>query len=183
MVDENHYRSLGVWCPLIDVDANNGTFCIVEGSHKFYKTYRSPSIPWIYNQEGLNEVIDQYKLTLSISKGQAVVFDHACIHSTVPNQSDAPRPAVFTGIRPKESPIHHYFHHKDSGQIEGFEVDGDFLYSYDYVSRPEGPNVKSLCFVDYTPPVILPKELERKIKKQLNKGKSLFSRARSLFAH
>lgn len=161
LVDEDKYRSLGIWCPLLDVNATNGTFCILSGSHKFFKTYRSPTIPAAYHSDELNKIIDANKITLNVRKGDVIVFDHAAVHSTTPNQMDKPRGAVFIGIRPAGSPILHYYYHKDSGEIEGFEVDGDFFYTYDYTSRPN--NYKSIGFVKPEFPIIPTDALKKKI--------------------
>lgn len=176
LVDEEKHRSLGIWCPLLDVNASNGTFCILSGSHRFFKTYRSPTIPAAYHSDELNEIIDANKITLNVRKGDVIVFDHAAVHSTTPNQTDKPRGSVFIGIRPVDSPILHYYYNKDSGSIEGFEVDGDFFYNYDYVSRPEG--YKSIGFVTQEFPQIPADELKKKIKAHRWQRQNIFQNIR-----
>ncbi|MBL7794262.1 MAG: phytanoyl-CoA dioxygenase family protein [Saprospiraceae bacterium] len=176
LVDEDKYRSIGIWCPLLDVDASNGTFCILSGSHKFFKIFRSPTIPPAYHSDELNAIIDKYKKVLSVKKGDVIVFDHAAMHSTTPNLMDKPRPSIFIGIRPAESPILHYFYHKDSGKIEGFEVDGDFFYNYDYVSRPD--NYKSIGFVEQEYPLVPAEELIKKILTHRLERRNIFTNLR-----
>jgi hypothetical protein len=161
LVDEELHRSCSIWCPMLDVSAANGAFCILEGSHRFFKSYRSPSIRSIYHEPALEAIINTHKKVLPIKKGDVLIFDHACVHSTNPNLSSQRRGAVSIGIRPAVSPIHHYFYHKDTDRIEGFEVDGDFFYNYDYVSRP---NYKSLGFVNFEKPQITPAALLQKIR-------------------
>ena len=34
VADPEHYTSLTIWCPLVDVDKSNGTLQVVQGSHK-----------------------------------------------------------------------------------------------------------------------------------------------------
>ncbi|HMO39711.1 MAG TPA: phytanoyl-CoA dioxygenase family protein [Saprospiraceae bacterium] len=163
LVNEAQHRSLGIWCPLLDVNASNGTFCILSGSHRFFDTFRSPTIPAAYHTDELNAIIDAHKTVLNVRLGDAIIFDHAAVHSTTPNRSNRPRGAVFIGIRPADSPILHFFYDKDTKRIEGFEVDGDFFYTYDYVSRPIG--YKSIGFVEPEFPVVPTDALMRKIKR------------------
>lgn len=164
MVEETKHRSYGVWCPLLDVDENNGTFSILKGSHRFYANYRSCTIPWPFNTPEMDRLIEKNKTTLKVSKGQAIIFDHAIIHSTTPNQSKLRRGSIFLGLKPKSSPIHHYYYDKINNTIECFEVDGDFFYNYDYVSRPNG--YKSLGIVRNPFPEITFSSLNKKIWNQ-----------------
>lgn len=184
MIDETKYRSYGIWCPLLDVDESNGTFCILKGSHRFYSNYRSCTIPWCYNTDEMNRIIDKNKTTLNVKKGQAIIFDHAIIHSTTPNQTEKRRGVIFLGLKPKSSPIYHYYYDKEQNTIEGFEVDGDFFYHYDYVTRPNG--YKSLGFVKDPVPNITASLLKRKIWnsnwKQLNFVKRLRYRNHGIHA-
>jgi len=163
LVDERAYRSYGVWAPLIDVSDSNGAFCIVPGSHRFYQNFRSPTIPWIYNTPELNTLINEHQKLLPLRKGQAILFDHACIHATVPNHSDNIRPAVFTGIRPAEAATLHHYLDQETNTLEEYEVNGDFFFSYDYRSRPSAPHAILRRSFPYKPPVITSRELKRKI--------------------
>lgn len=162
LVDETKYRSYGIWCPLLDVDIQNGTFCLLPGSHHFYQTYRSCTAPGIYAKQEIKEVIDTHKVALKLKKGQVVIFDHAMVHSTTPNLSQQRRTAVFMGVRPAAAAVLHYYYDKAQQSIECFEVDADFFYQYDYVSRPA--NYKSLGVLDYKFPDLDAKSLKNKIK-------------------
>jgi hypothetical protein len=164
LVDERKYRSYGVWAPLIDVSDANGAFCIVPGSHKFYPNFRSPTIPWVYNTPELNAVIDESHELLPLRKGQAILFDHACIHATVPNNSPDIRPAVFTGIRPAAAETLHHYLDPETNTLEEYEVDGDFFFSYDYRSRPAAPHATLRRRFPYQAPRITPEDLKRKIR-------------------
>ena len=158
LVDERHHRSVGIWAPLLDTDAANGTFCVLPGSHRFFETYRSPTIPSIYVQDDLEPVIQRHRRVLSVRQGQAVVFDHALVHATTPNASARPRAAAFVGIKPRPAPMRFYW--RDGERIEAFAIEPSFLYRYDYVSRPAA---ESLGHLDYALPRLAPTELEARI--------------------
>ncbi len=161
MVDEKIARTYSVWIPLIDVDERNGTFCILEGSHNFFKGYRSSTIPWQYSGEKYQDIINKYRKPLKIKKGYAVIFDNAMIHATTPNNSNESRIAVIIGLKPTEEKLLHFYQTGQPDKVEVFEVDADFFSNYDYKSRPSA--YKSLGVIDNEVINISPEEFENAI--------------------
>lgn len=157
LVDERKARTLGVWAPMLDVDGSNGTFCVLPGSHRFHETYRSPTISSIYAKDELWEVIDRHRKVLPVKRGQAVVFDHALIHATTANQSTKRRGAVFFGLKPKSAEMRFYWQDPREKKVEAFHIEPEFLYQYDYQSRPQA---KSLGHLSWSPPHVEPMDLE-----------------------
>ena len=48
-VDERRFRSVTVWCPLVDVEQRNGALELLPGSHRILTHARcSPSLPETY---------------------------------------------------------------------------------------------------------------------------------------
>lgn len=140
LVDEDYYTSIGVWCPLIDTNPRNGGFSILPKSHHLPKTFRSSTLDFAYKEFG--DWIDENKIDLTIKAGEAVVFNHSCIHSTCSNQTDQPRHAIFFGLRDQNSQLlHHYFNGKE---VEEYLIDNNFFYTYDYASRPKGYKLNRL---------------------------------------
>ncbi|MEM7479605.1 MAG: phytanoyl-CoA dioxygenase family protein [Acidobacteriota bacterium] len=160
LVDEGEHRSIGIWAPLLDTDAGNGTFCVLPGSHRFHETYRSPTIPSIYARDELEAVVDAHRQVLTVRRGQAVLFDHALIHATTSNTSRERRSAAFVGVKPRRAEMRFYWLDPEAQKIEAFRIERDFLYRYDYRSRPEAP---SLGFLPWNPPELSPDDLEQAI--------------------
>ncbi|MEM7049873.1 MAG: phytanoyl-CoA dioxygenase family protein [Acidobacteriota bacterium] len=157
LVDEAEHRSLGIWAPLLDVDAKNGTFCVLSGSHRFHETYRSPTIPSIYARDDLDALIAEHRQVLEVRRGQAVIFDHALIHATTPNRSDRRRSAAFCGIKPRRAEMRFFWLDPQAERVEAFRIERDFLYRYDYQSRPEA---ESLGHLPWEPPEVTVEGLE-----------------------
>jgi hypothetical protein len=149
MVDETIQRTYGIWIPLQDVNHKNGTVTILPGSHNYYPlTYRSATIPWIYDDSEIKDLIKENQEVLNLKAGEAVIFDNAIIHSTTENETADNRAAIFFGIKPYDMQLIHFYGHSDSGKIECFETTRSFFHEYDYISKPAG---KSLGFVGKNP--------------------------------
>src|SRR5690606_39009099 len=48
IVDEKYGQSAAIFCPIQDVDENNGCIQVLKGSHKWFKNIRSFDIPSIF---------------------------------------------------------------------------------------------------------------------------------------
>ena len=87
MVDETKYTGLIVWCPLVDVDENNGGLLIVDKSHRFISNHRGTDIDMPYS--GIEDLVEQeqYSKPLRLKAGEAVIFDHRLWHASTSNTS------------------------------------------------------------------------------------------------
>lgn len=177
IVNESKARSYNIWIPLIDVFESNGALGVVEGSHKFFQSYRSSTVPALYEAQELKDLLWEHTSLLDMKAGQGVIFDHATVHSSTPNTSDVNRPAIIVGIMPAGEQMFHYYLDKEKNKVEEFEVDRDFFFTYDYQSRPEG--VKSTGFLDYELPSVKPEELLDKINQHKKVEAGFFSKLMS----
>jgi hypothetical protein len=102
--NEPNANSFTCWIPLVATNTANGKMGFLPGSHNRFTGYRaSPSPPFghIFPQDesllkGV-EYIDQLA-------GEPVVFNHRVIHGSLPNKTNADRPALgftFTSIHNK----------------------------------------------------------------------------------
>ncbi len=125
---EPHY---GIWCPLLDVNENNGAFCLIEGSHKFsHQIYVNgvnwPFIPLAADLNNATKVVD-------LKAGQIVLFDLRLIHNATPNNTAEHR--VVVCVRLTHQRTQYYSFHCtdiDSGTVAVYEERGDFYLRDDW---------------------------------------------------
>lgn len=103
-VDESQCFSIGIWCPLVDVDERNGCLRVVPGSHLLNRNPRSVMIPFPYS-ELLPSLREHYLQSIPMQAGQAFVYSSSLFHSSNPNTSNALR-LVAAGLAiPRETPL------------------------------------------------------------------------------
>lgn len=137
-VDEQIFRSVSVWIPLIDVTRDNGTMEIVPRTHLDVSATRGPLIPWAFS-ELVDSIKERYMTPLNLSLGQAAIIDDAIIHYTSQNDTNAVRSAVQIIAKPMEAKAIHYHLPSDNAEhLEVFEVDSSFFQRFSMYSRPEG---------------------------------------------
>jgi hypothetical protein len=122
MVDESKYHSFGVWCPLIDVDETNGCIHVIPGSHKWFKSIRSHSMPSVIIE--FDEVKDSLK-AVPLKKGDAVIFAHNLFHGSKPNTTIENRPAAYIGVISKDAQLIHYI--RNENMITEIKADDQFF--------------------------------------------------------
>lgn len=102
-VDESRYSSVNVWCPLLDLDDQNGPLWMLKGGHRLRPTYRGPGIPKIV--EGCDDLLRPYLTPLYPRAGEAVIFDRSIIHASPTNRSTATRIVVSACLTHREADI------------------------------------------------------------------------------
>ena len=137
-VDEEKYTSVSVWIPLVDVSRKNGTLETVKGSHKVLCQYRSPSLPWVFDE--LSDILkERYLEPFEIKKGQAAIIDDGILHWSSDNNSDYVRTTVQLIMVPDDAQVIHYVNKDD--HVDVYEVDPLFFMKYDMKNIPEGYSV------------------------------------------
>lgn len=144
-VEEGQRAGISSWCPLVDVDLNNGCLGVVPGSHRLNNTYRQPAMlpypDWVPTLEST------HMCYLPMRAGQVLLMDNRVIHGSPPNLSDSIR-AVAAGVAvPRESPLLCcHVVGKDSDQkTHVYEVPDDFYLRHFMTTRPaEGQLIKTV---------------------------------------
>jgi len=114
VVDENKYQSAAIFCPIQDVDEENGCLKVIGGSHKWFRNIRS----FHYPSQFLNfDQINKGMLSLPVKAGDAVVFRHNVFHGSKPNLTNYNRVAASVSIASKEAQYLHYFKEDDFFKI------------------------------------------------------------------
>lgn len=132
-VDETRFCSATIWCPLVDVNVDNGALGVIKGSHRFYDHVRpSPSPQFAPPFKDQLFVIFPYLTVIELKAGQAIVFDNRTIHASPPNTSPETRVAFGIGITQQDGQIRHYYMlpGQQKPLVEGYEVGPEFFYSY-----------------------------------------------------
>jgi ectoine hydroxylase-related dioxygenase (phytanoyl-CoA dioxygenase family) len=135
-VQEDRFRSVTVWCPLVDVEQRNGALELLPGSHRVLTHARcSPSLPETYD-DPLRGLGDGDLASWPLSAGSAIALDHAVAHRSPPNWTDAPRIAIAGAFVPTEAVLQH--HYRDpSGRIWAFDIpDAAWFQTFDIGQRP-----------------------------------------------
>ena len=124
---EPHYA---LWCPLIDVDAQNGSLLVVEKSHKFSNFIFTNSLAWPFM--GLEPLFEKIGATFKLKAGQAVIFDIRATHNATPNNSDQDRICFSLRLTHKKSDYYSFY-------VEDSAVDalGIYTESHDVYLRDD----------------------------------------------
>jgi ectoine hydroxylase-related dioxygenase (phytanoyl-CoA dioxygenase family) len=137
-VDETQYRSLSIWCPLVDVDAHNGALAVLPGSHRQLRHFRcSPGLPASY-PDPARELSPSDLVTVEMSAGQGLLTDHAILHCSPPDLHDEPRVAIAISLAPREAELYHHYRRSDE-QVERFRIsDPAWFRTFNFGERPAG---------------------------------------------
>lgn len=147
LVDETRFRSLNVWCPMIDVSSVNGAMSFLPGSHRALKAVRcDPWYPEDYEPQAW-KIGYEHMETVELRAGQAVLFDNATLHASARNESDAVRPAVVLVMKPKAAHLLHWYRpDPESHELQIFNIDSDFLADFEMGLAPDQPLMGSTTF-------------------------------------
>lgn len=161
-VDESKFASVSVWIPLVDVTRANGTMEVVKGSQRTLAPYRSPSIPWVF-ENLYEELKNKYMQPLNLTVGQVAIIDDSILHYTSRNDTDQVRSTVQLIMYPEEAtPIHYYCDKENApNTVEVYAVDSDFFTAFDMRKKPEG--VEMIAKVPYKPVYYTEQEMVDKI--------------------
>ncbi|WP_439685564.1 Phytanoyl-CoA dioxygenase family protein [Cupriavidus oxalaticus] len=151
-VDERLMRSVNVWCPLIDTDASNGGQSIFKGSHRIVDVLRGPYFPNPFVTHA-GTIAEKYLMDVPLRAGQAIIYDHALVHATPPNQSRQTRVAANMVLVPREAQLLHCYLEQGAPRArpELFAIDDEFFLHNKIGDRPGG---RFLGYVDNAIPAI-----------------------------
>ena len=150
-VDESRFCSATVWCPLVDVNVDNGALCLLRASHRLYDHVRpSPSPQYAPPFADQLFTIFPYMNVIELRAGQAVVFNNQTLHASPPNTHPQTRVAFGIGVTHRDARLRHYYLLPGNADLmEGYEVSQDFFFSYNNArlaglhargERPQGLN-------------------------------------------
>ena len=158
-VDEDKYISLNVWLPLVDTTDENGTLHVVPKSHKIPHPIRALGLGFPY--ENFTSALEEASISVPMKKGQILYFDSRIIHWAPPNLTAQVRPAMVSGLIPREAEPIVFMHYKGlaENQVEKFHAPFEFFSDVQIDHRPEG--FKSYGIFEYIEPDFTEEELLR----------------------
>ncbi|HUH75704.1 MAG TPA: phytanoyl-CoA dioxygenase family protein [Chitinophagales bacterium] len=165
LVDESKFAGLTIWIPLIDTHLGNGSFQIMENSHKFLSQIRGSNTHFPY-RSNLEEVQETFLSNINMGKGDAIIFDHRLAHGSLPNLSNHPRVAVGLVVLPKEAAMIHYYFNPDKKEASLYQVDDNFLIDFGLKDQPD--QYTFIKTVPFTNPILPTENLA--ISYEINKG-------------
>ena len=137
-VDESRFMCFNIWCPLTNVNANNGCLRVIPGSHHHGSALRPLSdsgmvdhpfkqvTPWLSAKYGRD---------VEMAAGEALIFTGRLLHGSGPNRSDKERLVAGCEVVPQEAPILHAMSISPT-EAELFEVDETFFWAHQLGTRP-----------------------------------------------
>jgi hypothetical protein len=126
LVDEEQHRSVEVWVALDDTNERNGQLWMVPGSHRWLPRNIRGINGFGFAFAGVtHRIIERHSRPVPVRAGEAVVFDHATLHFSLPNRSDHRRLVAITDLIPAEAQHLHFFG-DGSGSIDVYEIDESF---------------------------------------------------------
>jgi hypothetical protein len=135
-IDEQSGIGLSIWCPLVEVNQDNGWLGVVRGSQAFNSNLReASSLPY---PDLIDMIEEKYLTYLPMRPGQVLFMDNRVFHSSSPNRSAQSR-LVAAGLAvPAESQLLccHYDAVGHEGHLEVYEVPDDFYLRHMVGSRP-----------------------------------------------
>lgn len=138
LVAEGPRAAITIWCPLVDVDPENGCVSVVRGSHDTNQQPRAAGTPFAYPEiESLLRAV--YLEALPMRAGEGLVLHHSIFHCSPPNLSTRERPVAVTVFAPMERSLVYY--HREAGPpatLEQYAVDDEFYLRHALGTRPTG---------------------------------------------
>jgi hypothetical protein len=135
VVDEDQFMAANIWVPLVDADADNGTLCVMPGSHRVMRSIRSPTLPFCYS--GHEELMQQHMRALPTKAGEAVIVNQATAHYSPANLCETVRPAITVGVVSDQARLRFYYRdrQREGCRVEMFEQEDDFFLRFDDFHR------------------------------------------------
>jgi len=144
-IEEDHQVGVSLWCPLVEVNAENGWLGVLPGSHLFNRDYREP---YCTPYPDLIDVIEErYLKYLPMRAGQALFMDNRLFHASPRNRSGQRRVVAGGVAAPRGKPL--LYCHRDIDKndqvLEIYEVPEDFYLRHEIGGRPtEGRHLKTV---------------------------------------
>ena len=175
VVDENQFGSYTIWIALTDTTAENGALEVIPGSHRMSTSLRSPSLPVSF--ESLRSKLRPYLQLLPMRAGEALIFNHALLHSSPANTSKIPRVAATFGFVPKDASLCMYYR-KGESKVAKYDMPDDMFIRYNDIRHEPLIGTLNKEF-DYTVKEVTRKEMEETLGNppRTSETESLFKNA------
>lgn len=124
IVDEKEYTSFSCWMPLQDTNFENGTVCLIPGSHNHFQAYRNTHIYWPYIDFFKNDSNLNYFKAVDVKAGEILILDDRLAHYTPENKSNDTRWVLHSLWAPTQAQIK--FYDVKFNMVDEYNVAHDF---------------------------------------------------------
>lgn len=123
IVDEEKFTTVSFWIPLQDTDFENGTICLIPGSHNNFIKYRNTHVHWPYMKLLMEDGLKHF-VPIEVKAGELLVLDDRIIHYTPINSKHTERWVIHGVWAPKEAQL--IFCDPVNGSVTIFPVHDEF---------------------------------------------------------
>jgi hypothetical protein len=116
-----------LWIPLVSSKIENGTVCVMPGSHRYLRGYRGSEIP--QRIDNLFDEIPKYLKPLDVEAGDILIFNSCLLHYSPDNFSNSIRVSIMVNLVDMNSSFHLYYQNKDK-KIDEYLVPNEFFLNY-----------------------------------------------------
>lgn len=134
IVDETKFASYNLWIPLVDVNAENGSIQVIDGSHVWKEGFRGPNLYGPFASE--TEKLWSEMKTLNLKAGEVLVYDHRLLHCSNVNQTINDRLVIVFGVIPQAAEMRFYYEEK--GKVVTYKCHKDFFLKQNPWEGPIG---------------------------------------------
>lgn len=176
--DEKEFCSMTCWIPLINVNIKTGCIGAVKGSQHIFKNVRPSPMPYVKTPLAEhNDLLISYLTMISMNAGEALFFNHRCVHASLPNTSTQDRVAIGISIANNNAKmVHFYLNPNKENSTLVYPSDKFFYKKYDnFILKrkyEEGKTIDNETIIDerdYEIHTFTNEELESKLKLLGNK--------------
>lgn len=162
-VDETQDQSAVMWCALMDIKIENGAMFYIDGSHQYFKSYRSGVFP--ASEIEADPVFEPFLTPVELKAGEVLFFQPTVFHGSFDNLADQPRKVLFGCIASKHSDLVYYYKGKQTATADVYTIDKDiFLSESVSLGMGEMPKLgKYTKTIPYTHQIFTKNELLQKI--------------------
>lgn len=159
---------INFWCPLQDVNADNGAMQVLPGSHLFFPPVQAITIPFAFS--GHSDLIYRQMKTIDMKAGEVLIFDNRIVHSSTSNITDSKRICVVLGMIPEDVEWVSYYKNpqEPNGPIEVYAQEPFYYLDPLWSNSNEPPKTgKKIGILDYKPVKFSEEEMKRIIENKI----------------
>jgi hypothetical protein len=152
-----------VWCPLTEVNKENGCLFAIRGSHTLFRNFRSGDLETARMK--ISTQLEPFVKSFEVKLGDAVIFHPALFHGSYANKSNSLRIIAASIIIPSHTPIS-YFSFDGISKIQQFKIDEEFFFeNIAHLSRgSKHPEGEPEILFEYTHRIVSEDELVKQLK-------------------
>ncbi len=163
--DNKKYSSYNIWIPLTDTTEKNGAMFFIPGSHLWFDNIISASLPTA--RISTSKFPSSKIHSVSVKKGQVLIFHPAVFHGSFPNFSEKNRIVVTSTILQKNAPFLYFHQSEIKDEVRVFSLEEDaFLKDLKSLAMGGAPTSKEIKRIKYLHSIITEQELKLKIFSQ-----------------